>query len=245
MVRALHGWELAVLGIMVVAMIVAIALMSQSGRTVNRPQTSTFTPPTTAPVVLAPPPTSPMSPATAPAPSSGAPSGAAPALAPTVTTPPAPPSPSTPAPAGVTPGRAPTDREPQDPAEQCLRNLKQIGLGLMMYCQDYDERMPPAAEWCTVVDPYLRNRDLFRCPSAPTPYGYAFNRNLDRVGLAQLRRPAATVLVFESSAARPNATDTGQSLCRPARHPQGNNFAYTDGHVRPTDAPQSFALTGP
>lgn len=61
----------------------------------------------------------------------------------------------------------------------CLSNMKQIGLGLMMYCQDYDDTYPlsyyyfdPAAggssgyhHWSGVIAPYVKSWNLFVCPS--------------------------------------------------------------------------------
>src|SRR5881275_2866673 len=58
----------------------------------------------------------------------------------------------------------------------CLSNGKQMGLGLMMYAQDYDERLPrvwtanfglnnQARDWKDDIAPYMKNRDVFRCPT--------------------------------------------------------------------------------
>jgi prepilin-type N-terminal cleavage/methylation domain-containing protein/prepilin-type processing-associated H-X9-DG protein len=67
----------------------------------------------------------------------------------------------------------------------CMSNMKQIGLGIMMYTQDYDERYPsqasaapsPYAEllsspvtystqnWITSIYPYVKSWQLFKCPS--------------------------------------------------------------------------------
>ena len=62
----------------------------------------------------------------------------------------------------------------------CLSNTKQIGLGVMMYVQDYDETYPCAAFWDSskpfasdfylwtsqrCVQPYIKNGDIYRCPS--------------------------------------------------------------------------------
>ncbi len=60
----------------------------------------------------------------------------------------------------------------------CLSNMKQLGLGLRMYTQDYDETAPPLwwwhplnlrAFWPTMVYPYVKNRGIFACPSANIP----------------------------------------------------------------------------
>ena len=55
----------------------------------------------------------------------------------------------------------------------CTSNLKQIGLGIMQYSQEYDEKLPPAKSgsgssvlpWPELINPYLKSVDLFRCPS--------------------------------------------------------------------------------
>jgi prepilin-type N-terminal cleavage/methylation domain-containing protein/prepilin-type processing-associated H-X9-DG protein len=51
----------------------------------------------------------------------------------------------------------------------CQSNLKQIGLGIMQYTQDYDEKYPhrsnAIASWRQIVQPYIKSTQLFRCPS--------------------------------------------------------------------------------
>ncbi|MCC6443029.1 MAG: DUF1559 domain-containing protein [Armatimonadetes bacterium] len=64
----------------------------------------------------------------------------------------------------------------------CTSNLKQIGNAIAMYVQDYDENLPGAClydpntgwakYWAEVVQPYVKNKRVFRCPSAP--YGWWF-----------------------------------------------------------------------
>jgi prepilin-type N-terminal cleavage/methylation domain-containing protein/prepilin-type processing-associated H-X9-DG protein len=62
----------------------------------------------------------------------------------------------------------------------CQSNLKQIGMGILMYGQDYDEMGPPNhapytivvngatrwAEWWYLVNPYTKNFGVFTCPSS-------------------------------------------------------------------------------
>ncbi len=54
----------------------------------------------------------------------------------------------------------------------CLSNLKQIGLGVMMYAQDYDERYPQAYNyttakfWRDTIQPYTKSTQVFICPSS-------------------------------------------------------------------------------
>ena len=66
----------------------------------------------------------------------------------------------------------------------CQSNLKQIGLGVLQYVQDYDERYPathwdvngsdqpfPDAGdergWSWNIQPYVKSAQLFQCPSEP------------------------------------------------------------------------------
>ncbi|GAB4462038.1 MAG: hypothetical protein OHK0029_28270 [Armatimonadaceae bacterium] len=56
----------------------------------------------------------------------------------------------------------------------CLSNMKQLSLGVLMYSQDYDELFPTGLQqswwdntWYRIVAPYIRNVDVFRCPSDP------------------------------------------------------------------------------
>ncbi len=60
-------------------------------------------------------------------------------------------------------------------ANSCLSNVKQLTLGVLMYTNDYDERFPPcliswfnAPSWRARVFPYVKNTQLFQCPSRPT-----------------------------------------------------------------------------
>lgn len=53
----------------------------------------------------------------------------------------------------------------------CLSNARQIGLGIAMYAQDFDETMPPVyydgnvgTDVWQIIMPYVKNRDIFYCP---------------------------------------------------------------------------------
>jgi prepilin-type N-terminal cleavage/methylation domain-containing protein len=64
----------------------------------------------------------------------------------------------------------------------CMSNMKQIGTGVMMYLQDWDDtypmsrliRLPKSADcnqrivtWKHEILPYVKNIDVFKCPSNP------------------------------------------------------------------------------
>ena len=63
----------------------------------------------------------------------------------------------------------------------CLSNLKQIGIGCLQYAQDYDETMVFGSgyqgnevNWQLKVAPYMKNTQVLQCPSngtAPGMYG--------------------------------------------------------------------------
>ena len=73
----------------------------------------------------------------------------------------------------------------------CQSNLKQIGLGIIQYQQDYDESFPlavtgsssavsqPPVGWADEIQPYLKSLQIYQCPSDtngpgtdPTQPGY-------------------------------------------------------------------------
>lgn len=54
----------------------------------------------------------------------------------------------------------------------CQSNLKQIGLGITQYAQDYDETQVfdnsiggGTGVWVTTLQPYIKSAQIFRCPS--------------------------------------------------------------------------------
>ena len=57
-------------------------------------------------------------------------------------------------------------------AISCISNLKQLGLGMVQYAQDYDEKNPyvfgnnghPDTSWCTLTMPYVKSAGVFACP---------------------------------------------------------------------------------
>ncbi len=56
----------------------------------------------------------------------------------------------------------------------CQSNLKQLGLGILQYVHDYDEKYPaprlgagtdPRNNWALLSQPYLKSTQIFTCPS--------------------------------------------------------------------------------
>ncbi len=114
----------------------------------------------------------------------------------------------------------------------CMSNLKQIGLGMLQYTQDYDERYPLSQagptvtirrlnSWRTLIYPYVKSTQLFVCPSnqdantntndsdAPTAFRISYNCNASGVisptgtSLTAVEFPATTIAVLEVWNGRP------------------------------------------
>ena len=149
----------------------------------------------------------------------------------------------------------------------CLSNVKQIGLAIMQYAQDYDEIMPYASAWGTPVrnwnlwlDPYVKNAQIFACPSNTTyPLGYGWNYqnfgywssgsstfyNNPGCALGNIKQPADTIIIGDNPdypmQGYRNAFiyGTTQTVVAPdticyvsGRHIDGGNAGCCDGHAK-------------
>ena len=142
----------------------------------------------------------------------------------------------------------------------CSSNLKQIGLGVMQYTQDYDEKMPvceanniSANTLSFYCQPYIKSTQIFKCPSdsrAGATDSYGDNMNIGGYGNAsiiqvaainqtKLQAPSVTVLLFEdnylndyNTIACHNFTNGFYSNTAFTRHLEGANYAFADGHVK-------------
>ncbi len=163
----------------------------------------------------------------------------------------------------------------------CGSNLKQIGLGILQYTQDYDERMPRndsgstgVGTWVDTLQPYIKSDQLFVCPSDSSPYAlasgrktsYAINQiyyknaaqelfeanttGITPVSLAAIDDSSGTIAVGDSSGYyqvypstpaaavvdnNANPKTFGESSASGffvARHLDGTNWLFLDGHVK-------------
>lgn len=158
----------------------------------------------------------------------------------------------------------------------CLSNVKQIMLGVLMYVQDYDESLPigtsywyapggggasshvDSAMWPRLINPYVKNEQIFVCPSyrhtLTDPWGgtidlsYAAIMSYQQYGkrlIADIKSVAKFVYLLESSDWNnywyPNddnlmAIDSTQY--RPwgyetqTPHNDGLNLGFLDGHAK-------------
>ncbi len=108
----------------------------------------------------------------------------------------------------------------------CLSNLKQIGLGILMYSQDYDEmwlahyRGPASSAvdypgggtstglmWYWAVYPYVNNVQIFSCPSDSYKWNgnytgaikYGYSRYLVDKTLSDIDSPSETFVAGDSN----------------------------------------------
>ncbi len=96
----------------------------------------------------------------------------------------------------------------------CQSNLKQLGLAMAQYTQDYDERVVPyssdgssgaanaiASSWSSVLQPYLKSTQIFICPSNANnnTITYTYNARYGGAGtaLAAIVLPVQTPVFLE------------------------------------------------
>ncbi len=154
----------------------------------------------------------------------------------------------------------------------CLSNVKQLGLGAMMYIQDYDEIMFPrctgtwgaadAVYWDSrsaaapgLIGPYVKNLQIFICPSEPSRRSIGYNIGFGYVALATITTPAEKVMfsddtfgsgiLYHPSQGVANwganfvtpPGSTGAAIvwgtnCPYGRHNDFVNVAFCDGHAK-------------
>jgi prepilin-type N-terminal cleavage/methylation domain-containing protein/prepilin-type processing-associated H-X9-DG protein len=139
----------------------------------------------------------------------------------------------------------------------CSSNMRQIGMAFMMYAQDADETLPPFSQgsgyhgslgyaggngprWADVVYPYVKNSQVFDCPSAPTQrmtiypggsffditkYSYGYSSPSSGAAefgaagraLSEFEDPSGTIMVAEDG--RQDANADAESIGRQIPNP--------------------------
>jgi len=113
----------------------------------------------------------------------------------------------------------------------CLRNIKDLALGLQVYLVDNDA-FPLAGSWRDELLPYIMDRDRYRCPAAPAlDCGYAYNAALAGVTYDVLADPSRAIAIFESGSGW-DAAGGPELLPDFPRHLGGDNYGFADGSVK-------------
>jgi len=167
----------------------------------------------------------------------------------------------------------------------CSSNVKQIMLAVLQYAQDYDEILPGRRKqalgitptwncgagwvlWVGLVDPYIKNSQVFRCPSrGTTALGYGYNpcggdADAGTLSLGQITDPANRVKIGDAYSSGlkgvnraqacdwVNSTNLEAAPVSPvcgglaAAHNAGANLGFVDGHVKWISGASAMGLQG-
>lgn len=129
-------------------------------------------------------------------------------------------------------------------ASACISNMKQLCLAAMMYAQDWDETLP-SEQWPQQLEPYLKNAEIYQCPGAKErQYAFAINEALIGAKLSDIKRPAETVLFFESNLPDDLPFGGPDGLLMEPRHRGMITVGFVDGHcklMKPEEAKKLLA----
>jgi prepilin-type N-terminal cleavage/methylation domain-containing protein/prepilin-type processing-associated H-X9-DG protein len=102
----------------------------------------------------------------------------------------------------------------------CLSNMKQVGLALQMYAQDYDETLPASAyeaphfnepgakqNFLNAIIPYTRNLGIFVCPSSVNASSVGYAKNMDPTPLSNSNYQGNQVVMGRSLSVVPNPAE--------------------------------------
>lgn len=125
----------------------------------------------------------------------------------------------------------------------CLSNMKQLGLGVQLYLADSDDRMffrsgsassrsglIPTANgnrWWNLIGPYLKNKEVFRCPSDSQPTA---SRDVD--GNLTIQRSYIAIFPAESLVAT-SIENVADTTVITEKWGQDFNGAVTDSWIEP------------
>jgi len=148
----------------------------------------------------------------------------------------------------------------------CLNNMKQMGTAMVMYTQDYDGYFPkswysgPQYGFDVAIYPYLKNIQVFACPSNPThPFydkgyymgpikrSYAMNGDISTdlgpiFTEAMVERPSEVILMLETTdwyrtvgPDHETYVKSQSDVCYHVPftiHNNGSNYTFVDGHAK-------------
>jgi hypothetical protein len=116
----------------------------------------------------------------------------------------------------------------------CGANLRQVGTSTLMYTQDWDERLPPFAQWMDRTQPYSRTWVTYHCTEVnqSKEFGYGLNDGISQV--SKIPRPHEYPLLYESQALQKNAYGPfPRQAADPLRHRAGGIWiVYASGQSK-------------
>ena len=109
----------------------------------------------------------------------------------------------------------------------CLSNLKQLGLAVMMYAQDYDETYPRCYQytddahtthvyWPDLLTPYTKNTQVFRCPSSSYDNIYSDNYGANDLVLVYWNLQPLKMAAIQTASTTYMLMDTGTTYIQTA-----------------------------
>ena len=83
----------------------------------------------------------------------------------------------------------------------CLSNIKQLGIALMMYLADHDDKFSMnSSKLKAALNPYTKNDRLWTCPLTPKAgAAYSLNAKLLKKNHIDIEEPHFTVMLYEGS----------------------------------------------
>jgi hypothetical protein len=124
----------------------------------------------------------------------------------------------------------------------CMKNQIQIGTAMIMYSQDWDDRLPPSRHWADSVLPYIISRGkvdelphdaaVFHCPSSQAPSSYLFHISLDQFARNRIAHPEKKPMVYEQDGTVFNAVGDGQKIPPLYRHEGQTQILFVDSHTK-------------
>jgi prepilin-type processing-associated H-X9-DG protein len=114
----------------------------------------------------------------------------------------------------------------------CMNNVRQITLAVVLHAQSNTNSYPPAATWCDAIQTEIGSDKVLQCVAGDKEHRchYAFNAKLDGLTLDLVRNPAQTVMVFETDGGW-NLSGGRELLPKKTRHGRAVAIGFVDGHA--------------
>jgi prepilin-type N-terminal cleavage/methylation domain-containing protein len=132
----------------------------------------------------------------------------------------------------------------------CISNMRQIGTGLIMYIQDYDETFPFVTfysrtgansgnwggkgdltyTWKNAIRPYLKSLDVFACPSNPWSRGVPGHPNDNK--------PGANASGWELEPEQRMPISYSMNSCTATWYPQNSTIGQNSPPLRQSQIPR-------